>query len=375
VTAPIVMFDYLKQYRSIEVEILDTVRRVLESGQLVLGPEVEAFEKSFTLYLGGEGGAVGVNSGTDAIAIALRALDVRPGDEVVTVANTAVPTVSAIRQVGAIPVFCDVEPDTALIDLHKIEACINSRTRAIVPVHLFGNVVDVPAIMDLIGSRSIRVVEDCAQAHGGNLAGGLAGGLAGRMAGTMGHAAAFSFYPTKNLGAYGDAGICYSRDPELVAKMRSLRMYGFEDRYYAEREGVNSRLDPLQAAVLRIKLPRLPQYLRLRQEIAADYDRLLSSKIARIAPRIGIEHARHLYVVRLPNRDAVRNRLQERGIQTGIHYPFPIHLMRAYAFLGYQPGSLPVTELLATEILSLPLYPELEKDQIARVCTELNALV
>jgi aminotransferase EvaB len=367
VTTPIVMFDYLIQYRSIECEVLDAIHRVLESGQLVLGPEVETFEKAFTSYLGEGGGSVGVNSGTDAIAIALRAIDIRVGDEVVTVANTAVPTVSAIREVGAIPVFCDVEPDTALIDLRKLEACINSRTRAIVPVHLFGNVVDVPAIMELIGSRSITVVEDCAQAHGGR--------LSGRMAGTMGHAAAFSFYPTKNLGAYGDAGICYSRDSELVAKMRSIRTYGFEDRYYAEREGVNSRLDPVQAAVLRVKLTHLPEYVRLRQEIAARYDHLLSPKIARIAPRIGIEHARHLYVIRLPNRDAVRAQLQERGVQTGIHYPFPIHLMRAYAFLGYQPGSLPVTEQLATEIFSLPLYPELEDEQIARVCTELNALV
>ena len=369
------MFDYLVQYRSIEVEILDAVRGVLESGQLVLGPEVEAFEKAFTSYLAAGGGAVGVNSGTDAIAIALRALGIGVGDEVVTVANTAVPTVSAIRQVGAIPVFCDVEPDTALIDLRRLEACINPRTRAIVSVHLFGNVVDVPAIMELIGSRSISVVEDCAQAHGGKLSGGLAGGLAGRMAGTMGQAAAFSFYPTKNLGAYGDAGICYSRDPELVAKMRSIRTYGFDDQYYAEREGVNSRLNPIQAAVLRIKLTRLPQYLRRRQEIAARYDRLLSSKIVRIAPRIGIEHARHLYVIRLPNRDNLRARLQERGIQTGIHYPYPIHLMPAYAFLGYQAGSLPVTEQLAGEILSLPLYPEIEDEQIMRVCDELNALV
>lgn len=361
------MFDYLIQYRSIEVEVLNAVRCVLESGQLVLGPEVEAFEKAFTSYLGQGGGAVGVNSGTDAIAIALRALDIGVGDEVVTVANTAVPTVSAIREVGAIPVFCDVEPDTALIDLYRLEACINSRTRAIVPVHLFGNVVDVPAIMELIGNRSISVVEDCAQAHGGK--------LSGRMAGTLGHAVAFSFYPTKNLGAYGDAGICYSRDPELVAKMRSIRTYGFEDRYYAEREGVNSRLDPIQAAVLRIKLPRLPEYMRRRQEIAENYDRLLSPKIVRIAPRIGIEHARHLYVIRLPNRDTVRTRLHERGVQTGIHYPFPIHLMRAYTFLGYQPGSLPVTEQLATEILSLPLYPEIDDGQIAHVCTELNALI
>ena len=366
-TTPIVMFDYLIQYRSIEVEVLDAVRRVLESGQLVLGPEVETFEKAFTSYLGEGGGAIGVNSGTDAIAIALRALDIRAGDEVVTVANTAVPTVSAIRELGAIPVFCDVEPDTALIDLRKLDACINSRTRAVVPVHLFGNVVDVPAIMELIGSRSISVVEDCAQAHGGK--------YSGRMAGTMGHAAAFSFYPTKNLGAYGDAGICYSRDPDLIAKMRSIRTYGFEDRYYAEREGVNSRLDPVQAAVLCIKLTRLPEYVRRRQEIAESYDRLLSSTIARIVPRVGIEHARHLYVIRLPNRDAVRAQLQERGVQTGIHYPFPIHLMHAYAILGYQPGSLPVTEQLATEILSLPLYPEIEDEQIARVCTELNALV
>ena len=315
---------------------------------------MEAFEKTFTSYLGEGGGAVGVNSGTDEIAIALRALDIRAGDEVVTVANTAVPTVSAIREVGAIPVFCDVEPDTALIDLRRLEACINSRTRAIIPVHLFGNVVDVSAIMELIGNRSISVVEDCAQAHGGK--------LSGRMAGTFGQAAAFSFYPTKNLGAYGDAGICYSRDPELAARMRSIRTYGFEDRYCAEREGVNSRLDPIQAAVLRIKLTRLPEYVCLRQKIAA---RSPSPAFRPKSPRFkGIRDqtrpASLRYTSARPRPWCGRRLAGSAAFRPVSTIPFLFTLCPPTPFSATGPEDLSGHRTIIWQwILSLPLYPEL----------------
>jgi aminotransferase EvaB len=350
------MFDYVRQYEGLRTEILAAIERVLSSGQLVLGPEVRAFEESLARSLGADGGAVGVNSGTDAIAIALRALGIGTRDEVVTVANTAVATVAAIRETGATPVFCDVDPRTCLMDLGKLERAITGRTAAIVPVHLFGNVVDIPRILDIIGDRDIAVLEDCAQAHGAK--------LNGKMAGTMGTAAAFSFYPTKNLGAYGDGGLCFSRDTDLAKRMRSLRMYGFEDDRQSRREGVNSRLDELQAAILSAKLVHLETWVRCRQRLAARYDESLPRGVERVAPGGGVEHAYHLYVVKVDNRDAVRKRLRERGIDTAIHYEHPIHLMPAYHFLGHRQGDLPETETLAKRILSLPMYPELPEASV-----------
>jgi dTDP-4-amino-4,6-dideoxygalactose transaminase len=222
----------------------------------------------------------------------------------------------------------------------------------------------VPRLAGLLAGRGIAILEDCAQAHGAT--------LGGRPAGTMGAVGAFSFYPTKNLGAYGDGGLCFSADPELVRKMRRIRMYGFDGRYYAEMEGVNSRLDELQAAVLNVKLPHLADWVERRRALAALYDRLLPAAVRPLRPAAGVAHAYHLYVVRVPDRDRVRMALAERGIDTSIHYPFPIHLMRGYAFLGYAAGSLPVTEALATQVLSLPLYPELPDDAVRQVCRALR---
>jgi len=361
------MFDYLEQYRVIQDEALGAVKRVLSSGQLILGPEGYAFEEEFAVFLGGGGQCVGVNSGTDALAVALRTMGIGPGDEVITVANTAVPTVSAIRMVGAIPVFCDVELRTCLMDLNAVPACITEKTRAVIPVHLFGNVADVPRLREILGGRDIRIVEDCAQAHGAT--------LRGRRAGTMGDIAAFSFYPTKNLGAYGDAGLCFSSDAALVQRMRSIRMYGFEDHYYSELEGVNTRLDEVQAAILRVKLNHLPDWLERRRRLAEEYDRHLVPGIQRVPAGAGVAHAYHLYVVRVPNRDGVREVLNAGGIDTAVHYPHPIHLMRGYAFLGYKPGALPNTEALAAAVLSLPLYPELPTESVRRVCDEMNRAV
>jgi len=363
---PVNMFEYREQLAALRPELLAAMARVLDSGILILGPEVERFEQSFAATLG-SGGAVGVNSGTDALAIALRALGVGPGDEVLTVANTAVPTVAAIRTTGATPVFCDVDPDTALLDIDDAVRRIGPRSRAIVPVHLYGNVVDVEVLAARLAGSGVRIVEDCAQCHGAL--------LRGRPAGTFGDAAAFSFYPTKNLGAFGDGGLCFARDMALVATMRSIRMYGFETGYYAEREGINSRLDPLQAALLGVKLPHLPRFVARRRELAAGYDRKLSPRIRRVVAGPDVAHARHLYVVRVPARERLREALQQRAIFTGVHYPQPIHRMRGYAFLEVAAGSLPHPEALAEQVLSLPLYPELTEASIDRVATELNALV
>ena len=361
------VFDYLEQYRALESDLHAAMRRAIESGRIILGPEIESFEQEFGEFLGGAILCIGVANGTDAIAIILRALGVGNGDEVVTVSNTAVPTVSAIREVGATPVFCDVDEKTCLMDFHLLTECLTERTKAVIPVHLFGNVVDIPRVREIAGDRGIAIIEDCAQAHGA--------ALHGAMVGTMGDAAAFSFYPTKNLGAYGDGGLCATRDEQLAAKIRSIRMYGFEGLYYAEREGVNSRLDELQAAILRVKLAHLSEYVESRRRIAAIYDAMLPEAARPVATTDGARHAENLYVVRIADRDDVKAELAAAGIGTGIHYPFPIHLMRAYEFLGHKSGDLPVTERLAGEILSLPMYPELPTADAEHVCTALRDLL
>ena len=358
------MFDYLRQYEVLRDEIIATIVRVLESGQLILGLEVQNFEKAFAEFLGGGGGCVGVNSGTDALLVALKASGIGYADEVLTVANTAVPTVSAIRSAGATPVFCDVDMDTCLMDLTKLPSLFTKRTKAVILVHLFGNVVDVPFVRKIIGGRDIRIIEDCAQAHGAK--------LRGTMAGTMGDIGAFSFYPTKNLGAYGDAGLCYSADSGLVKKMRSIRMYGFNGRYCSEREGINSRLDEVQAAVLKVKLKHLHFYIERRRQIASRYNSNLTAKAIHVIPGDDVYHSYHLFVVKVPDRDRVREELRRRGVDTDIHYPYPIHLMPGYNFLGYKRGDLIYTEALAETILSLPVYPELSETEVDLVCAEVN---
>ena len=361
------MFDYLAQYRLIEGEILEVIRRVLESGRLILGEQVRLFEENFASYIGGGVCGVAVNSGTDALLVSLMALGVGSGDDVVTVANSAVPTVSAIRMAGARPVFCDINYSTGLIDLDQLDSVITRSTRAVVPVHLFGNMVDIPKVRSVIGGRKIFVIEDCAQAHGAT--------LNGKMAGSYGDAAAFSFYPTKNLGAYGDAGMCISSDPDIFKDMKRIRMYGCDGAYYAEREGINSRLDEIQAAVLNVKLRHMGEFLDRRRALAAMYDDGLSRAAVRFTQNPGVNHACHLYAVKVSNRQFVRDKLIAKGIHTGIHYPYPIHMMRAYSFLGYRKGSLPNTELLAGEILSLPLYPELPDSSVTKVIAVLNDAV
>ncbi|HEX3655653.1 MAG TPA: DegT/DnrJ/EryC1/StrS family aminotransferase [Pirellulales bacterium] len=361
------MFDYREQYAAIEAEVLEAIRQVLNSGSLILGPRVRAFEENFCRYLGVDGFGVGVGNGTDALAIALRALEIGPGDEVLTVANTAIPTVAAIRMAGATPVFSDIDPRTLLLDPRTAAERITAKTRAIIPVHLYGNMAEMPAICELARRHGLHVIEDCAQSCGST--------LGGQASGTLGDIGCFSFYPTKNLGAYGDAGLCFTRDAGLAERMRQIRTYGCADGYDAQREGVNSRLDELQAAILDVKLRHLSAWLAGRQRVAEWYDQQLRPDIVRPSTTPGAKHSHHLYVIQTARRAALIERLQAEGIGFGIHYPKSIHRMRAYDFLGYASGSLPHTERAAEEVLSLPCYPELPPEAVERVAAVVNQVL
>ena len=355
-------FDLTKQYESIKSEIDDATARVLKGGWFILGPEVTAFEKEFAAYIGAPH-AIGVGSGTEAIHLALLALGVGAGDEVITVPNTAVATVAAIELTGARAVLCDVRPDSMLIDVEKLARAITPRTKAIIPVHLFGQSADLDPILELARAKNIFVLEDCAQAHGAT--------YRGKRVGAYGDIAAFSFYPTKNLGAYGDGGAIVTRDAKLAERVNLLRQYGWRERYTSDIKGMNSRLDELQAAVLRVKLRHLDAWNAARRERAALYTELLRTVTPPREMAYG-QHVYHLYVIQSPNRQSLIAHLQARGIGTAIQYPHTIHLQPAYANLGYREGSLPVSEKLAREILSLPLYPELSLDDVRAVAQAVN---
>jgi dTDP-3-amino-3,4,6-trideoxy-alpha-D-glucose transaminase len=343
-------------------ELEEAALRVLRSGWYILGPELEAFETGFAVWHG-VAHAVGVANGTDAIELALRALGVGRGDEVITVSHTAVATVCAVERTGATPVLVDVDEATFTMDPAAAAAAVTPRTRAIVPVHLYGQPADMDALVELASRHGLALVEDCAQAHGAR--------LGGRLVGTFGHLAAFSFYPTKNLGALGDAGAVITNDARLAGELRSLRHYGQTERYRHETRGVNSRLDEMQAALLRVKLARLDEHNAVRRRLAGRYAAGLKA-VAPPAVRLGAEHAFHLYVVRHPCRDALMAALAERGIGTLIHYPIPVHRQAAYADLGYAPGRLPVTERIAGEILSLPLYVGLAEETVNTIVEAVN---
>jgi dTDP-3-amino-2,3,6-trideoxy-4-keto-D-glucose/dTDP-3-amino-3,4,6-trideoxy-alpha-D-glucose/dTDP-2,6-dideoxy-D-kanosamine transaminase len=358
--APVRYWDYLEDYRRNREEVLAIVDAVFASGRLILGNRVAAFEANFAAFCGSRFG-VGVNSGTDAIFLALKALDIGPGAEVITVANTAVPTVAAIRASGAMPVFIDVEEDTFLMDVTRLEGAITSRTRCILPVHLYGQAVDMEPLLDVARSLKVEVVEDCAQAAGAR--------YRERRVGSFGAVGAFSFYPTKVLGGFGDGGMAVTTRDDLHQRLRRLRFYGMEGGYYAEEEGYNSRLDELQAALLDFRLTSLDEEIRRRERIAAIYAGGLEGVGDLVLPRVrqNGNHQYYLYTIRTGRRDSLKNYLEERGIETRINYPTPIHLMRGYRFLGYEQGTLPVTERLAGEILSLPMYPDLLPEEAERV--------
>jgi dTDP-4-amino-4,6-dideoxygalactose transaminase len=343
-------------------EIRTAVERVLESGWYILGPEVEAFEHEFAVYHGVRHG-VGVANGTDAIELALRATGIGPGDEVITVAHTAVATVCAVEQAGAHPVMVDIDATTYTIDPQAVEAAITPRTKAIIPVHLYGHPAQLDQLISLANRNNLLLIEDCAQAHGAR--------YNGKRVGTFGHLAAFSFYPTKNLAAYGDGGIVITNDDNLAERLKRLRNYGQISRYYHQERGVNSRLDEMQAAILRIKLQHLDEHNNLRREIAHTYDNLLKAvKIP--CEQTGAHHVYHLYVIRHEQRDRLMSSLKDAGIGTLIHYPMPVHLQEAYKNLGYKPGSLPVTEEVTAQILSLPLYVGLSSEQVEYVASAVN---
>lgn len=349
--------DLKRQTAALRGELEAAVMRVLDSGWYVLGKEVAAFEAEFAAFCGARH-AVGVANGTEAIQLALLALGVGPGDEVITVPNAGVPGVAAIVLTGACPVLVDVDEDSCNMDPAGLEAAITPRTRAVLPVHLYGRTAALAPLLEIAGRHGVAVVEDCAQSHGAR--------YAGRVTGTLGRVGCFSFYPTKNLGACGDGGAVITDDDDLAQRLRRLRVYGWSRKYYSETPGgTNSRLDELQAALLRVKLRHLEEWNGARRQRAAWYGELLPGRPA--GPLPGEDHVYHLYVVRSPRRDALQAYLRARGIGTDVHYPLPAHLQPVYRPLGYAEGAFPVSERLAREVLSLPMYPEL-------TCAEVEAV-
>jgi dTDP-4-amino-4,6-dideoxygalactose transaminase len=353
----------LLEYQELREEIDAAMRRVLEHGHYVLGPEVSAFESEFAHYIGVPH-ALGLASGTDAVHLGLRALGVGAGDEVITTPHTAVATAAAIEQCGATPVFADIDPVTFTLDPRSVQRALTSRTKAIVPVHLFGQAADLGPLCAMAAERGLHVLEDCAQAHGAR--------YGSARVGTFGHAAAFSFYPTKNLGAIGDGGMLVTKDPAVLERARSLREYGWRERYISEVSGFNSRLDELQAAILRVKLRYLDAGNDRRRALAAVYASALPRSVVKPVERAGSTHVYHLYVIRHPRRDALRAYLREHGVGTAIHYPVPVHLQPAYRGRVGDAGRCAHAEQAASEILSLPLYPQLSPDA-ARAVAELIA--
>lgn len=354
------VWRYQEEYEKHRASFLAAVDRVFSSGRLILGEEVERFERRFAGYCGARFG-IGVNSGTDALFLAMKALGIGAGDDVITVANTAVPTVAAIRATGAMPAFVDVEAETFLMDASRIEAAITPRTRAILPVHLFGQPADMGAICEIARRHRIFVVEDCAQAAGAI--------CRGTRVGSLGDIAAFSFYPTKVLGGYGDGGMVVTEDADLADRVRRLRFYGMQESYSSLEEGYNSRLDEVHAAILNLKLDQLEQQVGIRRNIADRYNRELRGVGDIVLPKIapGRTHQFYVYTIRTKDRAGLQAGLAQQGIETKVNYPTPVHLMSGYHFLGYQPGSLPITEQLADEILSFPLFPGMSDEEVGSV--------
>jgi dTDP-4-amino-4,6-dideoxygalactose transaminase len=361
------LVDLYAQYEPIQDEIWSAWDAALKSMRLFLGPNVQAFEQEFADYCG-VSHAIGVSDGTSAIHMALRAVGVGPGDEVITVSHTFIATTEAILLAGAKPVFVDVYPDTYLMDVQQIEARITPQTKAILPVHLYGQCVDMDPVLDIAKKYSLRVIEDACQAHGAI--------YKGRKAGSMGDAAGFSFYFTKNLGAYGEGGMVTTNNPEIARTVKMIRDHGSEKRYYHEMLGWNGRLDELQAAALRIKLKHLDQWNEMRRRNAEYYRKALEG-LGVVLPveTDGNQPVYHLFVIRAQERDALREYLSTHGIGTGIHYPVPIHLQECYAGMSEGKGSLPVTEQITQEILSLPMYAELTTEQIDWVIENIKDFV
>jgi dTDP-4-amino-4,6-dideoxygalactose transaminase/acetyltransferase-like isoleucine patch superfamily enzyme len=356
---PVPFVDLKGQYQAIRPEILEALNRVLDGGAYVLGDEVAAFEHEFAAYSGSEFG-VALNSGTSALHLALLAAGIGPGDEVITVPFTFVATVAAILYAGARPVLVDIDPRSLTLDIAQLERAIGPRTRAIMPVHLYGQPADMDPILAIARRHGLVVIEDAAQAHGAE--------YKGRRAGSLGDLGCFSFYPGKNLGAYGEGGLVTTGNPEYARTIRMLRDWGQERKYHHVLRGYNYRMEGFQGAILRVKLRRLEAWTEARRAHAARYDRLLAgANVTTPVATADTRHVYHVYAVRSDRRDELQRDLQATGIQTGIHYPIPVHLQPAYADLGYGPGDFPESERAAGEVLSLPMYPELTADLQARV--------
>jgi dTDP-4-amino-4,6-dideoxygalactose transaminase len=361
-TIPLV--DLHAQYVPLKDEIFISLEKVLESMHLFLGENVQALEKEFADFCGVKYG-IGVSDGTSALQIILRALDIGRGDEVITVSHTFIATAEAIVLVGATPVFVDVVESTCLMDISKVEEKITPRTRAIMPVHLYGQTVDMDPLLDIASRHNLKVVEDACQAHGAT--------YKSRRAGSLGDAAGFSFYYSKNLGAFGEGGFITTSDPDIYRKARMIRDHGSERRYYHDLIGFNGRLDEIQAVVLRAKLPHLTQYNQLRRQHAQGYNELLAGSPAKTPLEFpGNQHIYHMYVVQAPRRDELQTWLKAHGIGTGIHYPVPIHLQNSMKNLGGKKGDFPVTEKIVNQIISLPLYPELSDEAIKTVAASIH---
>jgi dTDP-4-amino-4,6-dideoxygalactose transaminase len=355
------MVDLKLQYDAIKGEIDAAVLGVLESTSFILGPQGKALEQQIAAYHGVRH-AIGVASGTDALHLALRAADIGPGDEVITTPFTFIATAEAVSYVGAVPVFVDIEPDTFNMDVKQIERRITKRTKAILPVHLYGHPANMTGVMELAREHKLRVIEDCAQSFGAE--------FRRRKTGSFGDLGCFSFFPSKNLGCYGDGGMVVTDDPKLAERLQSLRNHGSRVRYYHDEIGYNSRLDEVQAAVLNVKFKRIDTYNEGRRRSAASYTKHLSiSGITPPSERPGCKHVFHQYTIRVRERDQVKKRLDEAKMSSMIYYPVPCHLQAAYQGLGMKPGSLPVTEQAAQEVLSLPMYPELTESQIMSVAS------
>lgn len=360
--------DLNAQYLTIKTEIQEAVNRVLDSSQFILGKEVQKFEEDFAKY-GCVEYAIGVNSGTSALHLALLSLGIGPGDEVITVPNTFVATVAAIMYTGATPVLVDVDPISFNIDVSKIERAISSKTKVILPVHLFGQAADMDPILDLAKKHNLKVVEDAAQAHGAL--------YKGKPVGSIGDLGCFSFYPGKNLGAYGEGGAVVTNNPEYAKKIRALRDWGVEEKYHHDTLGFNYRMDGLQGAILGVKLKKLTQWTTARRTCARTYNMLLKDCLSvTLSKEVDYSyHVYHVFAIRTLQRDFLQKELLRRGIQTNIHYPIPIHLQKGYSSLGYKKGDFPQAEQIANEFLSLPIFPEMTINQISLVTNNIKEIL
>jgi dTDP-4-amino-4,6-dideoxygalactose transaminase len=363
--AEIPLLDPKRQYKRIGKEIERAVLSVLVSGRYVLGPVVEAFERDVAEYCRVEY-AVGCASGTDALLLALTAIGVEKGDEVITTPYTFFSTASTVYRIGAVPVFCDIDPETYNIDPNLIEAKVTERTKAILPVHLFGQTAEMDPILEIAKKHNLFVIEDAAQALGAK--------YKKKMAGALGDVGCFSFFPTKNLGGYGDGGMVITNNPEIAKKVKMLRVHGASPKYYHKTVGYNSRLDPIQAAALSVKLRYLNEWNRERRRKADNYNRLLSSLREITLPK-SISHCFHIYnqyTICAKDRDGLRQHLKNKGIETEIYYPLPLHLQECFGYLGYREGDLPEAERCAEESLAIPVYPELTEDEQERIAEEIT---